>query len=211
MRVALFTGAGASRAIGYPLTAEFLPRIRDELKKRQLFAETNGKRQDQADRKELRDLLCGLLRGFERASKKNLPLITDVFSMVEYAIAAGESLPIGGDQELRRFRELLKQAIADILVGDYLTLWDATRKRKTREERTLDRLITWIERQGSSLGIVTTNYDIGLENALYPDVSTNKLARYVDLGFGWRGVKSGSIHLEAVSKPDLLQYYLAFT
>lgn len=41
MRIALFTGAGASRAIGYRLTSEILPRVRVELASGDLFARMN--------------------------------------------------------------------------------------------------------------------------------------------------------------------------
>jgi hypothetical protein len=163
MRTALFTGAGASRAIGYPLTSEFLPRIRDEIADGALFADTNGKPHDAADRRELLGFLCELLAGFRRAPTENLPLVTDVFSMVEYAIAAGESLLVGGDKTLRRFRDLLKQAIADILVGDFITPWNRNNAEHRAQRKSLERFQAWTLHQGESLGIVTTNYDVGLE------------------------------------------------
>src|SRR5262245_37798842 len=108
MRTALFTGSGASKAIGYPVTRELLPMVRDELRSGELFARTNGKRRDAHCRNELERYLKKLLPGFRKAKNEDLPLITDVFSLVEHAIVAGQALPVGGDADLRRFRDLLK-------------------------------------------------------------------------------------------------------
>lgn len=95
MRTVLFTGAGASRPIGYALTSELLPRVRAELKSGVLFADANGRKKDKQGREELHRYLLGLLPGLERIPDHQLPLITDVFSLVEHALVSGEALPIG--------------------------------------------------------------------------------------------------------------------
>lgn len=206
METVLFTGAGASRAIGYPLTREFLPRVRAEIASGDLFARVNGS-QGKNDRTDLQDYLQALMPGFSDLPDDSLPLITDVFSLVEYSIAAGETLPVGGDGQLRRFRDLLKRVIADILARDFHTGWGKS-KSDLEQKQTLDEMGKWISRK-QSLGIVTTNYDIGLEYELFRQISEQNLSltESLDLGFEWRDVNTGEVQLRP-QKPTLCVYKL---
>jgi len=188
MATALFTGAGASRAIGYALTSELLPRVRGGLRSGELFKDINGPERDARDRQELQQLLTTLLPGFEEAADDKLPLITDVFSLVEHAIVSGESLPVGGDDTLRRFRDLLKQGITDVILGDFLEEWDLTQEEDRRQRSVLNRFTGWVETRRKELGVVTTNYDIGLEYELYSRLTPERVAGELDLGFDWREV-----------------------
>ena len=186
MRTALFTGAGASKAIGYPLTKELLPRVRLGLGDRTLFEGSNGAKRDQDDRDRLERYLIRLLPGFRTAQEAHLPLITDVFSLVDYAIASGESLPVGGDRELRDFRDLLKHAITNILIGEYLTPWDAGSEEDRRKQRVVEGFVGWLQQQGQELALITTNYDIGLESELYERIGPGRVSEVIDLGYDWR-------------------------
>lgn len=198
MRTALFTGAGASRAIGYPLTREFLPRIRAELDSGELFSDTNGKKTDDQDREDLRQYLLRLLPGLNAIKDSELPLITDVFSLVEHALVSGEALPIGSTNAMRHCRDLLKQAITDILLGDFLADWDDTNASQKRERDLLDRFARWVHRQGDRFGLVTTNYDIGLEYEVYERMGRQLNSTTLDLGFDWRSVETG----EECTRPE---------
>ena len=189
---AIFTGAGASKAIGYPLTREFLPRVRSELECGVLFAETNTPESDKRRRDELGRMLHTLLPGFARVPDADLPLITDVFSLVEYAIAAGEALPIGDDHALRRCRDLLKHAITDVLIGDFLEPWDSDNADHRRQEDVLERLVAWIQKLGSDGAMISTNYDIGVEYELFRRVGRSEVVNGVDLGFDWRDTRTGA-------------------
>jgi NAD-dependent SIR2 family protein deacetylase len=194
-KVAVFTGAGASKALGYPLTAELLPRVRAELDNGKLFDdiedEPHGRAIEAEDRDTLRRYLMALLPGFATVPAEQLPLITDVFSLLEYALASGEGLPVGGHADLRRFRDLLKQAICDVLLGDFFEEYDATRPEERRQKETLTRFVRWVEKQ-DDVGLVTTNYDIGLEFALYDRLERRSIAAELDLGFDWRDVETGT-------------------
>lgn len=185
-KVAVFTGAGASRAIGYPLTRELLPRVLAELKSGQLFKNTNGLRRDRRERAELRTLLHRLFPGMKSIRDDKLPLITDIFSLIEYAIASGESLPVGEDADLRRCRDLLKHAITDVLLGDFLKEWDEDREEDARGKALLRRFADWVAHFGHGAALVTTNYDIGLEYELYRRLGRHRVATALDLGFDWR-------------------------
>ena len=191
MRTALFTGAGASAAIGYSLTRELLPRVRDALEKDELFRHTNGPMRDEEDRVRLHRYLCGLLPGFDEVDKSHLPLITDVFSLVDYSIASGEALPIGSDGELRHCRDLLKQAITQILMSDFDARQAQQAGALTKEQKTLRDFADWVSKQEANLGLITTNYDIGLEYEVYERFGREHLPGKLDLGFDWRDVDTG--------------------
>ena len=169
--------------MGYPLTRDLLPRVRKELKSGELFKDTNGPRRDREERGELEALLHRLLPGLETVQDSDLPLITDVFSLVEYAIVSGEALPVG-DGDLRRCRDLLKHAITDILLGDFLTDWEG--EHGERQKTLSRRFVDWVGTFRSKVGIVTTNYDIGLEYELYERIGRARVTNVLDLGFDWR-------------------------
>jgi NAD-dependent SIR2 family protein deacetylase len=111
-----------------------------------------------------------------------------VFSLVEYAIVSGESLAIGGDEALRRCRDLLKYAMTDVFLDDFERGYDRSDPEEAKEEQVLSRLVRWMRGQGDALGLVTTNYDIGIEHALR---GAGLQAESVDMGFDWRHPSSG--------------------
>jgi NAD-dependent SIR2 family protein deacetylase len=208
MRTTLFTGAGASCAIGYPLTSQLMPLILQGLKDKDLFKRFNPRKdfdQDGADR--LRGYLNQLMPGLEAANEKDLPLITDVFSLVEYSLVSGEALPVGGHEDLRQFRDLLKQAIVSVLLDSFLGDWDTRDPLEKKQKATFDKMTRWIAAQGSNLGMVTTNYDIGLEHALYSKAENKSLTSKLDLGFEWRHAGSNKV-MSRPSDPSLRVYKL---
>lgn len=193
MKTTLFTGAGASKAIGYPLTSELLPMIRDRIKSEDLFEEINDRRSNLAACRKLHSYLGKLLPGFDATKREDLPLITDVFSMAEYSLAAGESLPVGGMADLIRFRDLLKQAIAIILIDQYLEAWNQS---GPAEKTAHDGLIRWMRNQGSDIAMVTTNYDIEIDRCFYKEIENDgNFPDKVDLGFNWRWHKDDKVKL----------------
>src|SRR3954452_14384577 len=101
MKTTLFTGAGASRAIGYPLTSQLMPSIKAQLIDRSLFDGFSTSKNDKKKASQLLMYLQRLLPGFDDVDGKDLPLITDVFSLVEYAIVSGEAFSVGGQDDLR--------------------------------------------------------------------------------------------------------------
>lgn len=203
---AIFTGAGASKAFGYPLTAELLRRVRSEIANGELFTGMNSPRENQHDRAELDTALRALLPGLPQTADDQLPLITDIFSLVDYAIGANEALPAGGDLSLRRFRDLLVQAITDVLLGDLLEAYSDDDIGRM-QERLLHRLVDSIEAKRGSVAVVTTNYDIAIEYELYGRIGRESAGDAVDLGFDWRDVYTGEVRLR-LTQPDYRIYKL---
>ncbi len=199
----LFTGAGASKAIGYPVTSDLLPLIRTGLKSGDLFDGFNDKAADGKRAKMLLGYLNQLLPGFRAAEDSDLPLITDVLSLVEHALVSGEALPVGGPDELRRFRDLLKQAIVSVLLEVHLAAWNPEDRDDTRQKGVLTVFRKWVEGRADGLGIVTTNYDIGLDGELYNKGRFSPLQQHLDLGFDWRLVENSGRIVPRPAKPSL--------
>jgi NAD-dependent SIR2 family protein deacetylase len=187
MNTVLFTGAGASKAIGYPLTNELLPLVRARLAT-DLFGQTTERDADAArKRKELRRYLTRLMAGIDDLEKEELPLITDIFSLVEYSILSGEALAIGEGEKLRRCRDLLKEAMTDVFLENFLRDYDLDIPSEKGEKQILEKLILWIRKRQKDLAIVTTNYDIGIEYKLWEE--DGYAPDSLDLGFDWRDVE----------------------
>lgn len=206
MRTTLFTGAGASKAIGYPLTSEILPSIRKDLAQSTLFRRLGAPDQHEGDRLALLAYLERLLSGFSAAADKDLPLVTDVFSMVEYSLASGEALPVGTLDDLARFRDLLKMAMTSVLLDAHEADWDQADPEERQQEETYRMLNRWIQQQ-KDLGIVTTNYDTGIEVALLNSEAFSNLPQDLDLGFSWRDTAKSELHLRP-HHPKLRLYKL---
>ena len=207
MKTALFTGAGASKALGYPLTSEILPQVRKGLKEGNLFKGLNEADHAYIDMKRLRECLEGLFPGYATAQESALPLITDVFSLLEHAIATGDALPVGGQERLREFRDVLKRAITSVLLDRFLTACGDQRPAIPSNGVVQRRFAVWAARQGADLGMITTNYDIGLESVLYSQQTPPYSTSNIDLGFDWRDVADGAIRLRPAN-PRLRVYKL---
>lgn len=191
MSSAVFLGAGASRSFGFPLTGELLPEITRQLSTGELFKEVNSSEENTEDRKHLQDFLDGLLPGLrEVENRKEWPLITSLLSLVDYSLATGEALLRRSAMEhTRRIRRLIERALVETIVApwerdgediaavrqDFLR-WLESRRRdeKTGGER--------------KVGIITTNYDVSVEQPLFEDLGYHcpKIAEEFDFGFTWR-------------------------
>lgn len=213
----LFLGAGASAAFGYPVTSRILPLILRKLQDRTLFAGPaarppgSGTLWPDADRDlthgkahvagfsgvvetrsaaELMDTLESrlkvLLPGLERVGD-NLPLITDVLSLIDHMIANGDACsPRFLPRHLEELRELLERAIMNVLSGPT----DEDLAARGRER--LEKLAGWLwgarERSQPPVTVISTNYDVLLENAIYRliDGDAGALGAAIDFGFRWR-------------------------
>src|SRR5688572_9931283 len=115
-RTVLFLGAGASRPFGFPMTAEILPEILKRLRSRGLFRGDGAAREPGASaHHELEDLLGRFLPAL-LDDVREPPLITDLLSLVDQLLAAGNAPQPDLDlAALDRLRALLERAIAEVL------------------------------------------------------------------------------------------------
>jgi hypothetical protein len=190
-RTVLFLGAGASRPFGFPMTAEILPEILRRLGERTLFRRVRGGRAGGAGASthdELHHLLSRFMPTlFE--SEITRPLITDLLSLVDHLLTAGNAPQPDLDvADLDRLRALLERAIAEVLAEPTL------RERADANEGLLCRFVDWIHdraREGRCpLSIITTNYDVVIEKRLYERLNAREIPELIDFGLSWRTVDS---------------------
>lgn len=212
----VFLGAGASSALGLPLTSEILPEILSRLDAESLF---EGNIRAEENRRDLKQYLDALLK----ASPQKPLLITDLLSLVDHAIQQSNPLlleeknlgpvPYRAPLDPVRFRSLLEHAIYDVLrrshaapdgIAERLTgeAAEALQKLpppKALDDRVLRGFVTWIARRANAcerLSIVTTNYDL-IPERLWKELRIDgaEVGLFdVDFGFSWRDPGSGSIH-----------------
>ena len=213
----IFLGAGASRALGLPLTDDILPGILRGLHQNTLFGD------DAASRTSLHRCLTALLPGLKVESApasssdaKLLPPITDVISTLDHLLQTSNSpVPDLVLADLVRGRTLLERAIFEQLVRQespkslrlegvpdaVLHEWGETAARHLFQPRTandqvqLDLAVKWIDRlkDEGRVTVISTNYDIEVEQALYDRIGYKAL-QTVDFGTSVRDPDSGDIY-----------------
>ncbi len=179
----VFLGAGASKAFGYPMTGEILPKITKQWKANgPLFKDINDPQRDKLDRLTIRKFLVDLLPGLATAKRAAIPLITDVFSLVDHACLRGEAITAElSTDAVRQFSHLLKQAIFDILIETWI-------KKDGRRQQVLNRkLARWLNSLAQPT-VISTNYDTVVEDAILDpdDGHRDAQAATIDWGFDWR-------------------------
>ncbi len=222
----VFLGAGASKPLGLPMTAEIFPKMLQRL----LGKDPEGKRLFNGDTEDSGRLLACLhallpgLAGFTARSrdvatwKDDLLPITDVLSTIDYLLLTSNSPAPGLSlSELERARKLIERAIFELLVRnespDSLGMadipdvvrkeWDQTSELKPFEERPRDqkderkRVVDWLMQLTAEpnhrVTIISTNYDIELEQALYARLTYNVFDQ-VDFGLSVREIASGTVY-----------------
>lgn len=197
-RTILFLGAGASRALGYPVTAQIFERILARLKDRTLFTSLNvvypvtGEHADVNSAGFLADAmkvleaeLSALFPGILDSTTP--PQITELLSLLDHLIFTGNSaVPRFPRERLTRLRALLERAVATVV----------TAPEKTRDASQLalvQRLVKWVVAEAAKpapskhlITIITTNYDLAVEKPVADAVSQSQGPYRIDYGFNWR-------------------------
>jgi hypothetical protein len=191
----VFMGAGASKPFGFPLTKELLPLIKDSVAKGDLFENSSS------DRELLLQGLKKLLPGVDSIEPTDLPLITDVLSLIDHSLQLSNvPAPQMVSKELAGLRILLERALLEKL--------DISELAKNPPD-VLTRLIQWLtsiaESNTQTLGIISTNYNVAVESQLFGRcASYAELVENFDFGFSWRDVQAGTIH----ARPERPTYRL---
>jgi NAD-dependent SIR2 family protein deacetylase len=226
-KTVIFLGAGASKALGLPLTNEILPALLERL----VLEPPEGEPLfggDPDDQQLLKRCLGAILPGLggipagpkekRDAWRDGLPLITDVLSAVDYLLLSENAPdPDFSRQELARARVLLERALFELLVrnespdalpmegipGDVRSEWQETAGRRLVPPRPatyaqdLRRTVDWIEELSSKPGdrvtLISTNYDIEVEQGLYNRLGYGLFGR-VDFGLTVREPVGGQVY-----------------
>jgi NAD-dependent SIR2 family protein deacetylase len=228
----VFLGAGASKALGLPLTGDILPQLLSRLSSEKspdppLFGG------DKDDQRELKHCLRVILPGLKFASgpkdhgaqSDTLPSITDVLSAIDYfLVSANAPSPDFTLSRLARARTLLERAVFELLVRnenpDALNMempevvhreWDHTAKLGLLPQRPPDqhaerlRSVEWIMKLAKVEGgvtLISTNYDIEIEQGLYSTLGYNNVFNQVDFGTSVRDPACDKIY----SRPSNASY-----
>ena len=198
MKTALFLGAGASRAFGYPVTGSLLPGLLRRLASKELFDGTNTAEENQEDRDWFGERLYSFLPGLADAYAAFTPespmgvSVTDLLTQIDRAIQHGESRATMSPEDLTRFRALAERAI-------YETLLHENESRQKYAADALDQFREWLQAHPNT-AIVTTNYDTTVERCVFdivraanPDNSETAIQEQIDFGFPWRTVDPGNL------------------
>ena len=186
MKTAVMIGAGASKPFGFPLTKDMFPAIKHQVLAGRLFGDSpEGKqRSDQ-----LLEYLRGMLPGFDEDI--TLPLITDVLSLVDYSIlVAATPIPKRRLGDLVAFRALLEHGIFQTLARPY----------REQVPDDLTRFARWLHSKADArdqeIALVSTNYDIAVEDRLFAMHGHNHqaIAERFDFGFDWRDPKRDALY-----------------
>jgi hypothetical protein len=196
-RTVLFLGAGASKALGYPLTNEIFRSILTRLKARTLFLQLNvvyplfsehGKVNSAGFLPDAMAILeAELMALFPGVLTSPMPpQITEVLSLLDHFIFTGAAaLPMYPRERLVRLRALLERAVATVVTEPDSTRDEAHRAR-------VERFVKWVAAESARgkpddhrVTVITTNYDLAVEAPLTNALSQDSLAR-VDFGFNWR-------------------------
>jgi len=194
----LFLGAGASKALGYPVTAEILAGVLERLKQRTLFPSLNvvypltgehaqvnsaGFLPDAMAvlETELKALFPGILMSADK------PQITEVLSLLDHLIFTGTAaVPRFPRERLARLRALLERAVATIVTEPEGT-------RDVAHRALVERLVRWLVDESAKPGpqkhritVITTNYDLAVEKPLVAAIMNRHGPNRIDYGFSWR-------------------------
>jgi NAD-dependent SIR2 family protein deacetylase len=162
----VFMGAGTSKPFGHPITAEIFPRIWKLLQDGELFMGDGG------DLEFFRRTVLKLLPGLPGIKAGNFPLITNVLSLVDGAIDSGLT-PVPGlsHEKLLRLRSLLEWAVCTAIHPR------SNPRGSTETLKAFEGWLTKLQTRGEPLTLITTNYDVTVEERLYAPYYRRAAAR----------------------------------
>lgn len=195
-KIVYFLGAGASYPFGLPLTKDILPEILKSIEGNDLFCEIKRGDHSKEERKQmendLKNFICLLMPGldalykqFKKDKSTNLPLITDLLSIIDH-ITVNNNLPFSSSalekgKSISYYRSLLDRAIYEVL-ADAKTMTINQKKALSDFIRLIQRHID----KGEEITFITTNYDTAFEIDVFRKI---KMVDRIDFGFSWRDIE----------------------
>jgi SIR2-like protein len=203
----LFLGAGASVPFGFPLASQLLGKVYQRLRKRG-FKDMKAK--DQAF---LAQALASLFPALTRSMRTHVTVsLPSVLGVLNHMLVAGARIRFGRtNRTVAATKVLLEQAIAQVLDPK-----DVTGGKNKRLLRQFAKVL-WkrVESESAALGVISTNYDVCVEQVLFHDLfgevctalradpdeeairiakATHRaVARLFDFGTSWRCVYDGTV------------------
>jgi NAD-dependent SIR2 family protein deacetylase len=211
-RIAVFLGAGASKAFQYPLTSDILRLIVTRINSGKLF-DGAGIPKITADqyRTMIRELLLALSPGLKPIFKEGfdfktyeLPLITELLSQAEHFFNYQQAILDYNHEIKHPSLGQLKSINERWELKDLITLLDWSIISVINEEGNVARVklpkfINWVKKSNQSgksfVSVITTNYDFAIEWNLLTQRERDYAHRIVDYGFNWRDVDDGEVYL----------------
>lgn len=188
----IFLGAGASKAFGLPLTGDIFPSIMEKLTNNSLFSKDNSD-----DKKQLLDFIEKLYPGLDKIKTRDYPLITDTLSLIDYLLNTGTSFWKGLDtKELVRYKYLFEKALFEVLKIPYKMDYQS---HLDEAPIILKKFVGWIFENHKDIfySLISTNYDITVEQQLYFKFTNSSLPihKIIDFGINWRDPFKHTINL----------------
>jgi hypothetical protein len=193
----IFLGAGSSKAFGLPLTGEIFPLILDGLKNKTIFIDNEQEQENQHERDGLAEFIQSLYPGIDRLNRNDFPMITDTLSLIDHLLNTGNHLGKNlRTQELIYYRNLFEKAIFEVLKVPFNQLIFLS---KDETPELLKQFTDYIYNNKNNVynSVISTNYDIVVEQDLYNRLLREDLNVHekVDFGFSWRDPDKGHIVL----------------
>lgn len=221
----IFLGAGASKPMGLPLTRDILPRILSEIEKRSLFG-GDVDAINRLDRMLTATVFPGLASwrqcvGSNATWFEQLPAITDVLSLIDHLIQAGNAAALEcGLTELVECRRLFERAIFEILGAGVSDAKGGPQEPPEMIKKSMDaaaelvpslfhttssvakEFAVWLrqlmgdqsEKGQLPLTVITSNYDLVVESELYSNYAYSAIWKHFDFGTAFRDPDSGTLH-----------------
>lgn len=210
--IAMFLGAGASKAFNYPVTREILNLIIEDIISGILFTDDDvNDRQAALYRILVKELIISLSPGLRPAfengktdEQNKLPLITELLSQAEHLNNNEHTLadfnfdiknPLLGGIDTLNERWNLK----DVITLLEWAIIKAINKEGNKTKTKLDRFISWVRQTNVSenayISIITSNYDYAVEWNLLEYGEGYDAHKLIDYGFNWRDVGDGKVYL----------------
>jgi hypothetical protein len=219
--------------MGLPLTRDILPRILTGMEEKTLFRDDTHAR-EQLDSMLKATVFPGLdswLRGVgsNARSFEQLPLITDVLSLIDHLIQAGNAAALNFDlAKLVESRRHLERAIFEILGAGVSDAEAGPQEAPDEIKKSMHAaaelapslfhapssvtkgFADWLrqlmkeqsERGRLTLTVITSNYDLVIESELYRNYTYSDIWRQFDFGTAFRDPVSGNLQPRPL-KPSL--------
>jgi hypothetical protein len=204
MKRVVFTGAGASAALQLKLTSQLMPAIVAVLKKyHQQQTKKDNTSVSRPTPTDARSLTYSFLEQVYPGIFRDdglIPSITDVVSLIDFAIEGSGGLPLGSGTRLTIVRDYLVKRMSEAIIDDDLKPADKAYKS------IMSKFVNFI-RSTRTPTLISTNYDISVDRELLDELNIANDPSRLDLGFDWLDANHDDYELINRPKNPALRLY----